>query len=239
MINNKEIFLVQAEPEPIGIDITKTAVLIIDMQNAFVSKGGYFNLAGYDISASQGIIPRCQKILNLAREKKIKIIHLQMGFSEDLSDAGGPNSPAFYKSRALKLINERPELKSKMQTYESWGGDFIEELKPKDGEIVIRKQKHDGFIGTNLDFILRTHDIKHLIFLGIATNICVESTLRHSSSLGYFPLLVSDAVSQMGPSYTQEATIFNVKSTFGWVTTSKDIFKAINFCQHTKNTSGG
>lgn len=227
-MSDKEIVLIQAEPEPIGIDILKTAVLVVDMQNAFVSRGGYFDLVGFDISAAQEIIASCQKIVNLAREKGMRIIYLQMGFSSDLSDSGGPISPILYKSRALKLIRERPELENKLQIYGTWGAEIIEELKPQQGDIVIQKQKHDGFIGTNLDFILRTNDARYLLFLGTATNICVESTLRHAFSLGYFPFLVSDAVSQMGPSLTREATIFNVKSTFGWVTTSEDVSNAIS-----------
>lgn len=225
-MSHKEILL-SAEPEPVSIDISKTAVVVVDMQNAFLSSGGYFDLCGFDILPSRGIIASCQKIINLSREKGMKIIYLQMGFSEDLSDIGGPNSPFIYKSRALKLLRERPEIKSKLQIYGTWGGEIIGELKPQSGDIVMRKQKHDGFIGTNLDFILMTHEIRYLLFLGIATNICVQSTLAHAFSLGYFPFLVSDAVNNMGPGLTQEATIFNVKSSYGWVTTSEDVITAI------------
>lgn len=223
----KNVTLVQAEPEAIEIDISKTAVLVVDMQNAFVRRGGYFDLIGFDISATEKIIEPCQEIVRAAREKGIKIIYLQMGYSPDLSDSGGPNSPAWYKSRGLTLIRQRPELKDKLYIYGTWGANIIEELEPQQGDIVIRKQKYDGFIGTNLDIVLRTYGVKHLLFIGTATNICVESTLRHAFSLQYFPILVSDAVSQMGPSSTQEATIFNVRSTFGWVTTSENLLKAI------------
>ena len=82
-------------------------------------------------------------------------------------------------------------------------------------------------MGTNLDIILRTLGIKHLVFIGTATNICVESTLRRAFFLDYFPILVSDAVSQMGPAPLQEATILNVQSTFGWVTSSDKFLAAI------------
>ena len=223
----KNVTLVQAEPEAIEIDVSKTAVLVVDMQNAFVRRGGYFDLIGFDISATEKIIEPCQEIVRAAREKGIKIIYLQMGYSPDLSDSGGPNSPAWHKSRGLTLIRQRPELKDKLYIYGTWGANIIEELEPQQGDIVIRKQKYDGFIGTNLDIVLRTYGVKHLLFIGTATNICVESTLRHAFSLQYFPILVSDAVSQMGPSSTQEATIFNVRSTFGWVTTSENLLKAI------------
>ena len=125
------------------------------------------------------------------------------------------------------MMKEHPEWKDKFYIYGTWGAEIIEELKPCERDIVVKKQKHDGFIGTNLDIILRTLGAKYLFFVGAATNICVESTLRHAFSLDYFPILVSDAVSQMGSSITQEATILNVQSTFGWVTNAEDLVHAI------------
>jgi ureidoacrylate peracid hydrolase len=192
-----------------------------------VHKGGIFDLVGFDISATEKIIKPCQEIVNMARARGIKVIYLQMGYSPDLSDSGGQDSPLWHKSRGLPLLRQRPELKDKLYIYGTWGADIIEELEPQPGDIVIRKQKHDGFNGTNLDIVLGTYAAKYLVFIGTATNICVESTLRHAFSLQYFPILVSDAVSQMGPGSTQEATIFNVRSIFGWVTTSKKLLKAI------------
>lgn len=227
MSEDSKYVIVRAEPEPIKIDILKTAVIIVDMQNTFAHRGGYFDLVGFDISATEKIVKPCQEIVNTAREKGIKVIYLQMGYSPDLSDSGGPNSPLWHKSQGLALLRQNPEWKDKLYIYGTWGANIIEELEPQPGDIVIRKQKHDGFIGTNLDIVLGTYGIKYLVFIGTATNICVESTLRHAFSLQYFPILVSDAVSQMGPSSTQEATIFNVRSIFGWVTTTKELLNAI------------
>ncbi len=219
--------LIEADPESIEIDLLKTAIIVVDMQNAFVSNGGYFDLTGIDISSSQKIIGACREVITEARLKGGKILYFQMGFSPDLSDMGPEDSPAYKKSRILPFINKHPELKDKLYLYGSWGADIIEELKPKPEDIVIRKQKYDGFIGTNLDIILRTHQIKYLIFIGVATNVCVESTLRHAFFLDYFPILVSDAVSQKGSGLMQEATIWNTQSIFGWVTTSENILQSI------------
>lgn len=222
---------IQAEPEPIEIDVLKTAVLVVDMQNAFVHQGGYLDLVGFDISATEKIIKPCQEVVHTARDKGIKVIYLQMGYSPDLSDSGGQDSPLWYKSQGLALLRQHPELKDKLYIYGTWGADIIEELKPQPSDIVIRKQKHDGFIGTNLDIVLGTYGVKYLLFVGTATNICVESTLRHAFSLQYFPILVSDAVSQIGSSTTQEATIFNVRFIFGWVTTSEKLLSAIKIVE--------
>lgn len=219
---------IEAEPEPIDIDPLKTAIIVVDMQNAFVRKGGYFDLLGIDISATEGIIGPCKNIISEARAKGIKIVYLQLAYSPDLSDTGPKGSPISRKSQMMTLIHQNSELKDKLCLSGSWGGEIIEELKPEPGDIVVKKQKYDGFTGTNLDIILRTLGIKYLIFMGTATNICVESTVRRSFFLDYFPILVSDAVSQKGPKMLQEAAIINVQSTFGWVTDSIRLIKAMD-----------
>jgi len=223
----------QAEPEPLEVDLLKTAIVVVDMQNVFVSQGGYWDMAGWDVKAVQKIIRPCQDIVGAAREKGIKVIYLQMGCSADLSDIGGQDSPNRRKSRGLALIRQHPELRDKLYIYGSWGAEIIDELKPEPTDIVVRKQKYDGFIGTNLDIVLRTFGIKYLVFIGTATNICVESTLRHAFFLEYYPILVADAASQLGPGTTQEATIFNVKSIFGWVTNSESLLSAIRLAEKT------
>ena len=223
---------IDAEPEPITLDLLKAALIIVDMQNAFVKKGGYLDLAGHDISATQRIITPCRKLITALRPKGVKIIYFQMGYSPDLSDKGPSDSPGVLKSRVLNFINQHPEAKDKVYIYSTWGAEIIDELTPQPGDIIIKKQRYDGFFGTNLDLTLRTLDIKYLFFVGTATNICVESTIRHAFFLDYFPILVSDAVSHMGPSITHQATLINVQSTFGWVTNSDNLLHAIG---HIKN----
>jgi ureidoacrylate peracid hydrolase len=222
-----EKIVTEAEPEPIGIDFAKTAILVVDMQHAFVSKGGYFDATGIDISAAEKIIHPCQKIISAGREKGIKIIYLQMEYSHDLSEKGSEESPGFIKSGVTAVLKQRPEVKDNLYMHGTWGAEIIEELKPQQGDTIIRKHRHDGFIETNLDHTLRTFGIKYLLFIGTATNICVESTLRHAFSLDYFPILVSDAVTPMGPRVTQEATIFNVQAIFGWVTSSERLLRSM------------
>jgi ureidoacrylate peracid hydrolase len=221
--HGKHITTVAAEPEPLSIDVLKTAVIVVDMQNAFVKRGGYFDLVGYDLSGVEGIIAPCRKIITAARQKGARIIYLQMGCSPDFSDRGPADSPYNLKAKGLRLIHRRPEMKDKFYIYGTWGAEIIEELKPGPEDIIVRKQKYDGFIGTNLEIILSTFGIKYLAFVGTATNLCVESTLRHAFFLDYFPILVSDAVSHAGSSITQEATILNVKNHLGWVTTSESL----------------
>jgi ureidoacrylate peracid hydrolase len=222
-----ETTVIEAEPEPIGIDFAKTALLVVDMQNAFVSKGGYFDAIGIDISATAGIILPCKKIISAGRKNGIKIVYLKMLYSHDLSGKGSERSPSFIKSRIPTVLKQRPELKDNLYIDGTWGAEIIEELKPQGGDTIINKHRHDGFLETNLADTLITLGITYLLFVGTATNICVESTLRHAFSLNYFSILVSDAVSPMGPPITHEATIFNVQTIFGWVTTSERLLRAM------------
>jgi len=218
---------IAAEPEPITIDLLRTAVIVVDMQNAFVRKGGYFDVTGQDISRTERIIGPCRQIITAARQRGARIIYFQMGCSPDFSDRGPADSPYNLKSKGLRLIRQRPEVKDKFYIYGTWGAEIIEELKPRSEDIVVKKQKYDGFIGTNLEIILSTFGIKYLAFVGTATNLCVESTLRHAFFLDYFPILVSDAVSHAGASIAQEATLLNVKTHFGWVTTSDNFVRGL------------
>jgi hypothetical protein len=125
------ITTIAAEPEPIRIDVLKTAIIVVDMQNAFVKRGGYFDLAGYDLSGVEKIVGPCKKIITLAREKGAKIIYFQMGCSSDLSDRGPADSPYNLKAKGLKLIRERPEVKDKFYIYGLWGAEIIKSLSPR------------------------------------------------------------------------------------------------------------
>ena len=218
---------IEAEPEPITIDLKRTAVMVIDMQNAFVSKGGMFDLWGQYISRGQRIIEPIEKISETARNKGCKVIYTMAAFSPDLRETGGPNSPGWYRNKNFINYREHPELRDKLTIRGTWGADILEELKPLEEDIVIQKQKYSAFFGTNLGIILRTYNIKFLIFTGVATNICVEATLRDAYYLDYFPILISDACANAGPPFTQDATIFNIKFNHGWVTTTEEFLKGL------------
>lgn len=218
--------MLEAEPEPLQLDLQRTAVVIIDMQNTFVNKGGMFDLSGQDISRSQRIIAPIKKISSAARARGLKVIYVVHQFSPDLRETGGPNSGYWY-SQHVRMYREHPEWKDKFILSGTWGAEIIEELKPQEDEIVVAKPKFSAFFGTDLDTTLNTFNIKYLAFVGIATNICVEATIRDACYLGYFPILITDAAENVGPPYTQEATIYNIKLCFGWVSTTDNLTKVL------------
>lgn len=203
-------------PEPLDIDLAMTAVIVVDMQNAFASRGGLLDLAGVDISAADAVVRRIGPVLDAARASDVPIVYLQTGYKPDLSNGGGEGSPNPRKETALCLMRARPELKGKLLVEGTWDFEIVADLKPRPGDVVVLKTRYSGFAGTTLDSVLRARGIRYLFFVGIATNVCVESTLRDAYFHEYWPVLVTDGTMQAGPPAAQDATIFNVESFFGW-----------------------
>jgi ureidoacrylate peracid hydrolase len=214
--------LLQAKPEPVEVDPSKSAVVVVDMQNAFASKGGMLDIAGADISGAQAVVDVISRILPAARRAGMPVVYLQMGYKADLSDSGGPESPNWHKELGIRLMNCRPELKGQLVTEGTWDFAVVNELAPQPGDIVIVKTRYSGFARTELDAELRGRGIRFLFFTGIATNVCVESTLRDAFFLDYWPILITDATMAAGPAAVQEATLFNIETYFCWTIPSKE-----------------
>ena len=223
-----EVANIPAKPEGVKIDANRTAVIVVDMQNSFASKGGMFDLVGQDISGAKNVIEANKKVIEAARAARIKVIYLLMSYEPDLSNSGGPDSPNWHKEFGLVVMRQKPELKGKILTRGTWDEAVVDELKPKPEDIIVRKARYSGFVGTNLDQILKTYNIKYLMFTGIATNVCLESTLRDAYFREYWPIVISDATNNAGPPFTQQGALWNVEALFGWVTTAQDFVNAVS-----------
>jgi ureidoacrylate peracid hydrolase len=206
----------EAKPEPVEVDLSKSAVVVVDMQNAFASKNGMLDIAGADLSGAPRVVSVIGEVLSAARRARMPVIYLQMGYQADLSDSGGPQSPNWHKELGIRLMNRRPELKGKLVTAGTWDFAIVDELAPQPGDTVIVKTRYSGFARTALDAELQARGVRFLFFTGIATNVCVESTLRDAFFLDYWPILITDAGLAAGPLAVQEATLFNIESYFGW-----------------------
>jgi ureidoacrylate peracid hydrolase len=221
--------VVPAEPEPISLNTERTALIVVDMQNAFAKKGGMLDVLGaFSEARATPVIVNNKKIIEVFRRMEIPVIFLRMTYGPELSEAGSPDSPNYWKQSGLVAMRQHPEWKGRFLTINTWDWEIIDELKPITGEIIINKSRYSGFVNTELDDFLKARDIKHIVFIGIATNVCVESTLRDAYFHEYFPVLVSDACNNTGPDFIQEATIWNVASVFGWVTTTENLIKALD-----------
>ena len=211
-----------ARPEPIRMTAQDTAVVVIDMQNAYASEGGYVDLAGFDIAGAAGTIGKIATVLDTARAAGVQVVYLQNGWDPDYVEAGGPGSPNWHKSNALKTMRARPELAGQLLARGGWDYALVDALKPQPGDISLHKTRYSAFFTSQLDSVLRARGIRHIVFVGIATNVCVESTLRDGFHLEYFGVMLEDATHHLGPPAMQEATVYNVEKFFGWVSTVAD-----------------
>jgi ureidoacrylate peracid hydrolase len=222
-----------AKPEPIAIDPTRTAVVVVDMENDFAAKGGMFDRAGADISGAQKAIAPTAKVLAAARQAGMKIIYLKMGYRGNLSDLGAPDS--VNRTRHLKFgvgqkIRAPDGRESRILIRDTWDTDIVPELKPQASDIVIYKTRFSGFYQTDLDATLKKLGIKYLIVTGVTTSICVESTVRDAMFRDYLCVLLRDCMSEpIGhelPRTNHEASLLNTEVLLGWVSDSEQFLKA-------------
>jgi ureidoacrylate peracid hydrolase len=220
--------ILPAKPEPLALNVTETALIVVDMQNAYASKNGYLDKAGFDISSTGRVIAQTAKAIIAARAMGIPIVFFQNGWDKEYTEAGGPGSPNWYKSNALKTMRKQPELMGTLLAKGTWDYELVDELKPLEGDIIIPKTRYSGFYNTNLDSMLRSRGIRNLVFTGIATNVCVESTLRDGFFLEYFGVVLADATHQAGSDVIQASSLFNIATFFGWVSSVEEFCKAVS-----------
>ena len=224
---NARLVTLPARPEALRLPVGETAVIVVDMQNAYASKGGYVDLAGFDISGAASVIGRIGAVLDTARAAGMPVIYLQNGWDPDYKEAGGPASPNFHKSNALKTMRARPDLAGTLLARGGWDYELVDALAPQPGDIRVPKPRYSAFFNSQLDSILRARGIRTLVFVGIATNVCVESTLRDGFHLEYFCVMLEDATHHLGPEFLQAATVYNIEKFFGWVSTTADFCGAV------------
>ena len=235
MDRSSSVIIVSAKPEPVSFDPSRSAVIIVDMQNDFGSEGGMFALGGIDISPIQGVIPTIAQVVAAARRAGIMVVYLKMGFRADLSDAGGPDAPNWLKHQQLRCPGETvmaPDgTASRILVRDTWNTDIVPELTPAPGDIILYKHRFSGFYETDLDRVLKSHSIKHLIFTGCTTSVCVESTLRDGMFRDYTCLLLEDCTAEpIGSGLARsnhDASLLVVQALFGWVSNSADLVRVL------------
>ena len=226
--------MIEARPEAIAIDPGKTAVLVIDMQNDFGSKGGMFDRAGIDISGIRAVIPHVTFALAAARGASLPIIYLKMAFKPDLSDAGPPTGPNLLKhapmhvGEAMIAPNGTP---SRILIRDTWGTDIIPELRPEPQDLIVYKSRFSGFYRTELDEMLKRRGIETLIITGCTTSVCVESTVRDAMFRDYRCVVLEDCTAEpiaaKSPRSNHEASLLTMQILFAWISDSRKLASAI------------
>ena len=216
---------VAARPFEFAFEPASTALIVIDMQRDFLEKGGFGETLGNDIGKVRGAIPVVRKLLDACRKARMTIIHTREGHHADLADC-----PPAKRSRgkpSLRIGDHGPM--GRVLVIGERGHDIVPELKPRAGEIVIDKPGKGAFYATALGDILRLRRITHLLFAGVTTEVCVQTTLREANDRGYDCLLVEDATDSYFPEF-KRATIEMIVAQggiAGWAAPSADVIAAL------------
>jgi ureidoacrylate peracid hydrolase len=226
------VISVEAKPDRVDLDLSKTGMIVVDMQNDFAAKSGLVHRLGFDIQPIRATIRPISEVLSVARASKLKIIYLKMGFRPDLSDLGSPDSPNSLGHLAAgvgKTVRAPNGSESRILVRDTWNTDIVSELRPQADDIVLYKNRYSGFYNTELDATLKQHGTKNLIVTGCTTSICVESTVRDAMFRDYRCLVLRDCVAEVIgndlPRSNHEASLLLIQMRFGWVTDSEHLLK--------------
>jgi biuret amidohydrolase len=207
---------VPARPYPFPLVPGRTALVIIDMQRDFIEKGGFGDALGNDVSRLSAIIPTVGQLLELFRRKKWPVIHTREAHLPDLSDC--PPSKISRGDAPLKIGEEGTM--GRLLVRGEPGNQIVDALKPIMGEVVIDKPGKGMFWNTDIQSILDNKGITHLVFAGVTTEVCVQTSMREANDRGYECLLVEDATESYFPEFKASAIEMIVAQggIVGWAT---------------------
>jgi len=218
--------IVDAEPEPLPIDLAKTAVVMIDMQRDFLEPGGFGESLGNDVSLLGKAVGPCRALLEAMRARGVLIIHTREGHRPDLSDA--PKAKVERGAPSMRIGAPGPM--GRILIRGEKGHDLIEALAPRKGEPVIDKPGKGAFYATDLQSILHNRGIETLIVCGVTTEVCVHTTVREANDRGYKCLVPGDCCASYFPEF-HEVGLRMIKAQggiFGWVTDSTRLLAALS-----------
>ena len=192
---------VKADPYDYELDPAHTALVVIDMQRDFIEPGGFGDALGNDVSRLEAIIPATAALIALARQEGWFVIHTREAHKPDLSDC--PPSK-IRRGNAPVKIGEAGPMGRLLVTGEP-GNGIVPELAPIDGELIVDKPGKGMFWATGIHDVLQDKGITHLLFAGVTTEVCVQTSMREANDRGFECLLVTDATESYFPEFKESA----------------------------------
>jgi biuret amidohydrolase len=219
---------IDAAPQTVTLDLRRTAMIVIDMQNDFCAEGGWVDHLGADYTPDRAPIKPLQKLLPALRQAGVPIVWVNWGNRADLMNMA-PNQHHLYKPTGLGigLCEPLPGHGAHVLEKDSWAAAIVDELLPDPADIKVDKYRISGFWDTPLDSILRNLGARTLLFAGVNTDQCVFCSLTDANFLGYGCVLVEDCCATTSPAFCTEATVWNVKKCYGFVSDSKKLLNAL------------
>ena len=217
---------IAAEPFPLTFDPATTALIVIDMQRDFIEEGGFGATLGNDVAPLQAIVPTTAKLIAAARNAGLPVIHTRECHAPDLSDC--PPAKRERGSPSLRIGDPGPM--GRVLISGEPGAGIVPKLAPIAGELVLDKPGKGAFYATPLGEHLAELGTKTLIFAGVTTEVCVQTTMREANDRGFECLLAEDATESYFPAF-KAATLDMIRAQgaiVGWTATTAQIEMALN-----------
>lgn len=218
--------IIKARPFDFDLDRDHAALIIIDMQRDFVEPGGFGETLGNKVALLQAIIPATARLLAAFRAAGLPVIHTRECHRPDLSDC----PPAKRERGKPSLRIGDPGPMGRILISGEPGADIISELYPVEGEIVLDKPGKGAFYATPLGEILAERKIRQLVFAGVTTEVCVQTTMREANDRGFECLLATDATESYFPEFKKAAIdmITAQGAIVGWAATVEEIVEVLD-----------
>ena len=216
---------VAAQPFEFRCDLSKSALVIIDMQRDFIEPGGFGAALGNDVALLSAIIPACVSVLQAWRSAGGLVVHTRESHLPDLSDC----PPAKRERGAPTLRIGDPGPMGRILVRGEPGNQIIGPLAPVAGEIEIDKPGKGAFYATGLQEKLQARAITHLLFMGVTTEVCVQTTMREANDRGYDGLLLEDCTESYFPAF-KASTLEMIRAQggiVGWTAPSSALLQAL------------
>ncbi len=216
---------IAAAPFAFALSPPHAALVIIDMQRDFVEPGGFGETLGNDVSLLQAIVPACQRTLEAWRAQGGLVVHTREAHRPDLSDC--PVAKRERGNPRLRIGDTGPM--GRILVAGEPGNQIIAELAPLPGELVIDKPGKGAFYATGLHEALQARGIHQLVFMGVTTEVCVQTSMREANDRGYECLLLEDCTESYFPAF-KAATVDMVVAQggiVGWCTPSAALLQAL------------
>lgn len=216
---------IHAQPFAYAFDVAHTALVIIDMQRDFIEPGGFGETLGNDVALLAAIVPACQAALGAWRRAGGMVVHTREAHRPDLSDC--PPAKRLRGNPSLRIGDVGPM--GRILVAGEPGNQIIPALSPMAGETVIDKPGKGMFYGTPVHAQLQKAGITHLLFMGVTTEVCVQTSMREANDRGYDCLLLEDCTESYFPHF-KAATVEMLRAQgaiVGWTATSAQLIAAL------------
>ncbi|WP_181702396.1 cysteine hydrolase family protein [Chthonobacter albigriseus] len=190
---------VDAQPFAFSFPPEKVALIVIDMQRDFIEPGGFGETLGNDVSRLEAIVPTVGALIDLFRAKGWPVIHTRENHAPDLSDC--PPAKRLRGNPKLRIGDDGAM--GRILIRGEAGAEIVDALLPIEGEYVVDKPGKGAFYATDLPAILEDLGVTHLMFAGVTTEVCVQTTMREANDRGFNNLLIEDATESYFAAFKQ------------------------------------